>query len=268
MGSRRVAVAELETKARSNSPASRTAARPPSAPSSKSPRGSGERAQPLPAAPQKEPNAEGTLEVKVVSGNTPVPGVDARLYVREPADLQSFPARWSGGSQGETGAPGRWAVAAAPGSYYVTARMQGFDLLPGTYNVSAREGEEAGVLRGVAVAVGQRLQGLSVRLGEGARIMGKVVRKDGSPVLGARVEVFLDRTRRTWGTSRCLRREVGGAHSHGAVISSPKRSPSSCRPTITCPHAVEAAAQEAMSSPAEEMAFIGSPRLKLFTSRT
>jgi hypothetical protein len=345
--------AELETKAQSSSPASRTAARPPSAPSSKSPRGSGERAQPLPAATQEEPNAEGTLEVEVVSGSTPVPEVDVRLYVREPADLQSFPARWHSGSQGETGATGRWAVAAAPGSYYVTVRLPGrapgyatvvhppgpvrtqvqvrleegaeafglvlekgthepisfaevvftlpavnsisqgnsdapederlvattsetgefripylapgryriearapgyasgvlpsapvpfggritlllkpggqlegvvlrangqpaagaevladnrqhratvrtdsagqfsFELPPGSYIVSARSGEEAGVLKGVAIAVGQHVQGLSVRLGAGARISGKVVRKDGSPVLGARVVACL-----------------------------------------------------------------------------
>jgi hypothetical protein len=334
-------------------PSEEPAARPPSAPSSKPPRGSGERAQPLPAEPQKEPNAEGTLEVEVVSGNTPVPAVQVRLYLREPADLQSFPARWSSASQGETEATGRWAVAAAPGSYYVTARVPGrapgyatvvhppgpvrtqvqvrleegaeafglvlekgthepisfaevvftppafssisqgnmdapederlvvttsetgefrlpvlapgryriearapgyasaalpsapipfggritlllkpggqlegvvlrangqpaagaevladnrqhratvrtdsagqfsFELPPGSYTVSARSGEEAGVLKGVAVAEGQRVQGLSVRLGAGARITGKVIRKDGSPVLGARVEACL-----------------------------------------------------------------------------
>jgi hypothetical protein len=330
---------EPETKARPSLRESRPAARSPNAP--------------FPAAPQKEPSAEGTLEVEVVSGNTPVPGVQVRLYVREPADLLSFPARWSGGSQGETGATGRWAVAAAPGSYYVTARVPGrapgyatvvhppgpvrtqvqvrleegpeafglvlekgthepisfaevlftppafssnsqgnmdapederlvattsetgefrlpylapgryriearapgyapavlpsapvpfggritfmlkpsgqlegvvlhsdgqpaagaevlaanpehgatvrtdsagqfsFELPPGTYAVSARSSEEAGVLKSVAVAVGQRVQGLSVRLGAGARITGKVVRKDGSPVLGARVEACL-----------------------------------------------------------------------------
>ena len=346
--------AELETKAaRSSSQESRPAARSANAPSPKPPRGSGEGAPPLPAAAQEEPNAEGSLEVEVVSGNTPVPGVQVRLYVREPADLKSFPARWSGGSQGETGATGRWSVAAASGSYYVTARVQGrapgyatvvhppgpvrtlvqvrleegveafglvlekgthepisfaevvftppaassisqgnmdapederivattletgefrlpylapgryriearapgyapavlpsapvpfggritlllkpggqlegvvlradgqpaagaevlatswphgatvrtdsvgqfsFELPPGTYTVTARSGEETGVLKGVAVAVGQRLQGLSVRLGTGARITGKVVRKDGSPVLGARVEACL-----------------------------------------------------------------------------
>jgi len=341
---------EPETKARPSSQEARTAARSPNAPSPKPPRGSREGAQPLPAAPQEEPTADGLLEVEVVSGNKPVPGVQVRLYMREPADLQSFPARWHGGSQGETGATGRWAVAAAPGSYYVTARLPGrapgyatvvhppgpvrtqvqvrleegaeafglvlekgthepisfaevvftppavssfsqgdmdapederlvattletgefrlpflapgryriearapgyapavlpsapvpfggritlmlkpggqlegvvlradgqpaagaevladnwqqgatvrtdsagqfsFELPPGTYDVSARSGEEAGVLQGVAVAVGQRVQGLSMRLSAGARISGKVLRKDGSPLLGARVE--------------------------------------------------------------------------------
>ncbi len=332
-------------KARPSSPEARAAARPSNAPAPQPPPGSGEQARPS--------NAEGMLEVEVLSGNTPVPGVQMRLYAREPADLQAFPARWSGGSQGETGAEGRWAVAVAPGSYYVTARVQGrapgyaavvhppgpvrtqvqvrleqgveafglvlekathepislaeviftppafssgtqglmdapedeqlvattletggfrlpylapgryriearapgyvtavlpsapipfggritlmlkpsgqlegvvlrtdgqpvagvevlavspqhestvrtddagqffFELPPGIYTVLARGGEGAGVLKGVAVTVGQRVQGLSVRLSAGSRITGKVVRKDGSPILGARVEACL-----------------------------------------------------------------------------
>jgi hypothetical protein len=60
----------------------------------------------------------------------------------------------------------------------------------GTYAVSARSGEEVGALdREVTVAVGQRVQGLRLQLGAGARISGKVIRKDSSPVIAARVEV-------------------------------------------------------------------------------
>jgi hypothetical protein len=73
------------------------------------------------------------------------------------------------------------------------------ELPPGTYAVSARRGEEAGVLRGVTATVGQRVQGLRLGLGAGARVSGKVVRKDGSPVLGARVEAWL---RETWVETR------------------------------------------------------------------
>ncbi|WP_224369049.1 carboxypeptidase-like regulatory domain-containing protein [Hyalangium versicolor] len=66
-----------------------------------------------------------------------------------------------------------------------------FELASGTYSLSARKGEEAGALEGrVTVAVGQPTQGLRLQLGAGAWVSGKVLRKDGSPALGARVEAL------------------------------------------------------------------------------
>ncbi|WP_224244415.1 carboxypeptidase regulatory-like domain-containing protein [Hyalangium gracile] len=65
------------------------------------------------------------LEVEVLSANQPLPGAQVQLYEREPADLASFPARWTGKPGGETGADGRWVLPVAPGSYYATARAPG-----------------------------------------------------------------------------------------------------------------------------------------------
>ena len=65
-----------------------------------------------------------------------------------------------------------------------------FEVPPGAYTVSSRQGAEAGVLDGLEVDEGDRLRGLKVSLGAGARLSGTVLRKDGSPVMGARVEAW------------------------------------------------------------------------------
>jgi hypothetical protein len=75
------------------------------------------------------PRAEGTLEIEVLSGDTPLPEAQVQIYEREPADLLAPLRRWSGWNSGETDADGRRVVPAAPGSYYVTARAPG--LAPG-----------------------------------------------------------------------------------------------------------------------------------------
>jgi hypothetical protein len=68
------------------------------------------------------------------------------------------------------------------------------ELPPGAYAVSARKGPEAGALETeVKVAVEQHVQGLRLQLGAGAWLSGKVVRGDGSRVLGARVEAWSQR---------------------------------------------------------------------------
>ncbi len=60
---------------------------------------------------------------------------------------------------------------------------------PGAYAISAQKGPEAGALeQEVKVTAGQRVQGLHLQFGAGAWLSGKVVRRDGSGVLGARVE--------------------------------------------------------------------------------
>lgn len=77
----------------------------------------------------------------------------------------------------------------------VTAITDGeghFSLLvpPGAHAVSARGGPEVGAVDSeVRISEGQRVQGLRIQLGAGAHLVGKVLRKDGAPVLGARVEV-------------------------------------------------------------------------------
>jgi hypothetical protein len=60
---------------------------------------------------------------------------------------------------------------------------------PGAYAVAAQEGPAAGAVDAeVKVSQGQRVQGLRLQLGAGAWLSGRVLRKNGSPVLGARVE--------------------------------------------------------------------------------
>src|SRR5205085_204228 len=58
----------------------------------------------------------------------------------------------------------------------------------GSYALSAQRGEETGALeQEVKLDVGQRVQGLRLQLGAGAWVSGRVVRKDGSPVVAAGV---------------------------------------------------------------------------------
>jgi Carboxypeptidase regulatory-like domain len=80
-----------------------------------------------------EARPDGVLEVEVFSKDTPVAGAQVQVYAREPADLSTFPARWTGRGSGETGADGRWVLPVAPGSYYVTARAP--ELAPGYVSV-------------------------------------------------------------------------------------------------------------------------------------
>ncbi|HYH99394.1 carboxypeptidase-like regulatory domain-containing protein [Hyalangium sp.] len=367
---------EQGARASTRSRAAEPPARSPKPSLPKLPPGSGETIPALAPEPHKQPSPEGTLEVEVFSGNAPLPGAQVQLYVREPAELQSFPSRWISVPGGTTGADGRWSQAVAPGSYYVTARVQGLapgyatvvqppgpartrvwlpllktsgirrgltlergtgapvslaeilltppastsgpagypdapeeellvaissetgafqfsnlapgtyrvearapgyasavlpeawisteplflelarsgqvegvvlrgegqpavsaelfatslrhsatvltdsegrfsvDLPSGTYAVSSKAGEEAGALERVTVEEGKRVEGLRLQLGVGARISGKVVRKDGSPVLGARVDAWRQPTQGAVGAVRS--RAFAGTDGSGA----------------------------------------------------
>ncbi|WP_225408628.1 carboxypeptidase regulatory-like domain-containing protein [Stigmatella hybrida] len=70
-----------------------------------------------------------------------------------------------------------------------------FTLPPGRHALSAVRAQEAGALGApIPVSLDQPLGGLRIVLGAGARLEGHVTRPDGSPVLGARVEVFAEGT--------------------------------------------------------------------------
>ncbi|KFE69147.1 MSCRAMM family protein [Hyalangium minutum] len=93
------------------------------------------------------------------------------------------------------------------------------DVPPGTYTVSSRQGEETGVLDAVAVDEGDRVRGLRVTLGAGARLSGTMLRKDGSPVIGAKVETW----RRMAGSSGLAHRSraLAVTDEHGAFTLGP-----------------------------------------------
>jgi hypothetical protein len=172
------------------------------------------------SAPQARPDSpedEGLLATSSETGEFLLPGLARGIYRVEahaagyaplvlPATYLPIGARHtlelsrSGQLEGTVlhadGTPAPGAEVAATGSQYdATARADSeghfaVEVPPGTYTVSSRQGEEAGVLDAVAVDDGDRVRGLRVVLGAGARLSGTVLRKDGSPVLGAKVEAW------------------------------------------------------------------------------
>ncbi|MDY7232127.1 carboxypeptidase-like regulatory domain-containing protein [Hyalangium rubrum] len=109
------------TPGASDSVASAAPASPsPSPPKRRSP----ERRAPLPPLSEAEPGQ--VVDVEVIAGSTPVEGAQVQLYWSEPGASPASPSRWRGVSGGETGADGRWQGPARAGSYFVTARAEGF----------------------------------------------------------------------------------------------------------------------------------------------
>ncbi|MDY7227360.1 carboxypeptidase regulatory-like domain-containing protein [Hyalangium rubrum] len=88
----------------------------------------------------------------------------------------------------------------------------------GTYAISAHQGAHAGELeREVTVAEQQRVQGLRIYLGEGARVSGTVLHEDGTPLLGARVQAH---SRQALATSGVAGTDERGAFSIAPLAAS------------------------------------------------
>ncbi|MBM7118683.1 carboxypeptidase-like regulatory domain-containing protein [Archangium primigenium] len=78
-----------------------------------------------PSTPDTPTAADGVLEVEVREGERPVPGAPARLYRRGPRDPNLGTFIWWRVGEGLTDAAGRVVLAAGPGDYLVSVRVEG-----------------------------------------------------------------------------------------------------------------------------------------------
>jgi hypothetical protein len=130
--------------------------------------------------------------VEVLSGDAPLPGAQIIVYEREPADRAVSPARWDIQAGGESGADGRWEAPLPPGSYDVVARLESLaPVSPCRWRRSPsplRTSQPGSETAWMSLTRRSSSPPAASRESFGSHwISGKVIRKDGSPVLGARV---------------------------------------------------------------------------------
>ncbi len=95
--------------------------------------------------PRDEVKPEGALAVEVLAGDSPVPGAQVQLYWREIQASPASPPPWSLVDGGDTNESGHWEAAARPGSYFISARAEGF--ATGTLGVLHPPGGERTTVR-------------------------------------------------------------------------------------------------------------------------
>ncbi|WP_224364756.1 carboxypeptidase regulatory-like domain-containing protein [Hyalangium versicolor] len=167
-------------------------------------------------APEPAPDAEALVTSSSATGEFRFTGVAPGRYRLEarapgyvPAVLPSTPVPFRGGVTflmaqggrlegtvlGSDGQPSVGAeVVAVSREPDITALTDdeghfALDVPPGSYALWGHRAEEAGRLaQQVTVTVEQNVQGLQFQLSPGAEISGKLLHKDGTPVLGARVQ--------------------------------------------------------------------------------
>ncbi len=129
---------------------------------------------PAPAMPQQAEPARAVLAGRVTAAESGEPLVRARIVVRSPA--------LAGARVVLTGPDGRYRVAELPaGSYTVVASKSGF--------VPETRGAETGP-GGVALAEGEERSDVDFELSRAGVVSGRIRDEDGSPLEGARVEVW------------------------------------------------------------------------------
>ncbi|ATB31366.1 carboxypeptidase-like regulatory domain-containing protein [Melittangium boletus] len=123
--------------------------------------GSRERTGPTPAsAPERAlSEADGILEVRLLAGERPVPGAQARLYWRGARDPNLGEFSWRRMGEGRTDGQGRVQLAAGPGNYLVSVRADG----------------HAPLLRHVVRPLGEARTRIELRLEPGLTLEGRTV---------------------------------------------------------------------------------------------